>query len=374
MDNGSNIMGFQISRFKIKNLIILWLFFIALVCYCAEVPVKIETNVTIRIMSANLTGSSQQYEAPAIRIFQGLKPDLVAIQEFNYGNNTSNDIRYFVNIAFGTNYYFYREPNSEYTIPNGIISKYPIIKAGTWDDPEIPDRGFAWAVIDIPGDTNITVISVHLKASSSDANRRTVEAITLKSLILTNVSGFYVLAGDLNTSSANEQCLTIFRSFLVDEPIPTDTTGDPDTNLNRNERYDYILSSPELGALITPTILGTHTFSNGLVFDSRNYPFLSELQPIQKNDSGYAQHMAVIKDYKIVYSITNFIIIDPPKLLIDKWLNVMWTGSNRLNWSMLYSLDLVKWERLTTLPSTADSFSLKDVISNRMIFIKLSYP
>lgn len=325
-------------------------------------------------MTANLTGSSQKYEAPAIRIFQGLKPDIVAIQEFNYGNNTSNDIRYFVNIAFGTNYYFYREPNPEYTIPNGVISKYPILDAGTWDDPEIPDRGFAWAVIDIPGNTNLTVISVHLKASASDAGRRAVEAITLKSLILTNVGGYYVLAGDLNTSSSSEQCLTIFRSFLVDEPIPTDTNGDPDTNLNRNERYDYILSSLSFAALMTSTVLGTREFPNGLVFDSRNYPYLNEVPPIQKNDSSYAQHMAVLKDFKITYTTTNYVKINPPKLFINKDLDIVWTNSDKLEWTLLYSFDLVNWNKLLTLPQSIDSFSLKNIISNRMVFIKLKYP
>jgi len=48
-----------------------------------------KSNVTVRVMAANLNGDTQSYQPFAIRIFQGLKPDIVAIQEFNYSNNTA---------------------------------------------------------------------------------------------------------------------------------------------------------------------------------------------------------------------------------------------------------------------------------------------
>ena len=65
----------------------------------------ISTNVSLTVMAANLTsGSSQAYEDPGIRIFQGLKPDVVAcLQEFNY----SQGLRTLVDTAFGTNYYYF---------------------------------------------------------------------------------------------------------------------------------------------------------------------------------------------------------------------------------------------------------------------------
>ena len=47
-----------------------------------------QSNIAVRIMAANLNGNTQSYQPFAIRIFQGLKPDIVAIQEFNYSNNT----------------------------------------------------------------------------------------------------------------------------------------------------------------------------------------------------------------------------------------------------------------------------------------------
>jgi len=50
----------------------------------AQVPLPVQTNSTIRVMAANITtGNNQRYEAPGLRIFKALKPDIVAVQEFN---------------------------------------------------------------------------------------------------------------------------------------------------------------------------------------------------------------------------------------------------------------------------------------------------
>ena len=68
-------------------------------------------------MAANITDNSQKYEPFAIRIFQGLKPDIVAIQEFNYSNNTPAQIRSFIDTAFGTNFHYFRESGAGYDIP-----------------------------------------------------------------------------------------------------------------------------------------------------------------------------------------------------------------------------------------------------------------
>src|SRR6266853_2562823 len=81
-----------------------------------------QTNIPLRVMSANLNGNVQSYQPFALRIFEGLKPDVVAIQEFNYGNNTDPDLRSMIDTAFGTNFSYYRE-NNGYSITNGIISR-----------------------------------------------------------------------------------------------------------------------------------------------------------------------------------------------------------------------------------------------------------
>jgi hypothetical protein len=106
-----------------------------------------QSNLLFRVMAANLPGNPQKYEAPQIRILQGLQPDVVAIQEFNYLGSNAAEIRSFVDTAFGTNFVYYRE--SGYSLPNGVISRWPILSSGSWPDAVVPNRGFAWAQIDL---------------------------------------------------------------------------------------------------------------------------------------------------------------------------------------------------------------------------------
>src|SRR3954447_23842682 len=94
-----------------------------------------QAHTTLRVMTSNLTsGNGQKYETPGLNILKGLNPDIVAIQEFNYSNNSPADFRAMVDDTFGTTYSYFRETNAAYAIPNGIISRYPIMEAGSWDD------------------------------------------------------------------------------------------------------------------------------------------------------------------------------------------------------------------------------------------------
>ena len=54
-------------------------------------PAFAQSNVTVRVMAANLNGNTQSYQPFALRIFQGTKPDVVCIQEFNY--TSTNGLR-----------------------------------------------------------------------------------------------------------------------------------------------------------------------------------------------------------------------------------------------------------------------------------------
>jgi hypothetical protein len=85
-----------------------------------------QSNVTVRVVAANLTsGNNQRYETPGLNILTGLKPDVVALQEFNvsnsFGLNTPSALSNMVATTFGSNFVYYRE--SGYAIPNGIISR-----------------------------------------------------------------------------------------------------------------------------------------------------------------------------------------------------------------------------------------------------------
>ena len=141
-----------------------------LAAWAVLVPVVVETNTPVRVMAANLTGDSQSYQAPAIRIFQGLKPDVVAIQEFRYLQNRPADFRALVDTAFGTHFVYFREPGYDSGIPNGVISRFPILASGTWPSG-VNNRGFAWARLDVPGTNELVAVSIHFKAGSSDAGR-----------------------------------------------------------------------------------------------------------------------------------------------------------------------------------------------------------
>ncbi|HEX5219954.1 MAG TPA: immunoglobulin domain-containing protein, partial [Verrucomicrobiae bacterium] len=279
-------------------------------------------------MAANLPGNSQEYGTPQIRILQGLKPDIVCIQEFNYLGNSAAQIRSFVDTAFGPTFQYTRETNAAYQIPNGIISRYPIVAAGSWDDSESPNRGFAWARIDLPGTNDLLAVSVHFLTSDSATRGR--EAAELRAILQTNVnvppSGWIVVGGDFNTDSRSEAAITTLTSgnFLSDVPIPADGSGDPDTNLNRNKPYDYALPSSPLAARLTNVVIGASSFPNGLVFDSRVYANLADVLPVQLNDSADGQHMAVIKDFLI--SSAN--ATNPPAITVQPLSQTNTVGAN----------------------------------------------
>jgi len=293
----------------------------AVVLLALPLAAQTTSNVTVRIMAANLTsGADQRYETPGLNILKGLKPDIVAIQEFNvsnsFGINTALALSNLVATTFGTNFSYYREPNAGYSIPNGIISRYPIAASGSWTDSDtgVNDRGFAWARLDIPGTNDLYVVSVHLKAGENtrdptDASRRAAQAAELKNLISTNfpASAWITVAGDMNLYAESEGAITTFKTFLSDSPVPADQSGDSDTNLGRTERYDRVLPSFSMTNLLVPVVYPSRTFNNGLVFDSRNYTPLSDVSPVVLGDSiaSGMQHMGVLKAFQISFVVTN---------------------------------------------------------------------
>ena len=272
-------------------------------------PTFAQSNVNVRVMAANLNGNTQSYQPFALRIFQGLKPDVVAIQEFNYtstnglGANTAAAFREMIDTAFGTGFVYYREPfNNSGDIPNGIISRWPILAAGSWADAQQsqPNRGFAWAQIQLPGTNALYIVSVHLLTSSAPA--RSAEASALQTLIQSNfpADAWVILAGDFNTDSRTESTtMTTCDSYLSDFPVPVDNLGNSDTSQNRNHPHDYVLPSFAFTNFETATVFPSQSFPSGLVFDSAVYTPLSDVPPVLSGDSANAQHMAVMKDFSI---------------------------------------------------------------------------
>jgi endonuclease/exonuclease/phosphatase family metal-dependent hydrolase len=346
-----------------------------------------QSNLTLRVVAANLTsGNNQRYETPGLNILQGLKPDIIAIQEFNYastggaGLNTPAAFREMLDRAFGTNFGYFRETG--YSIPNGIISRYPMIASGSWLDSDtgVNDRGFAWARIDVPGTNDLYVVSVHLKASnsSSDASRRAAQAAELRALISTNfpVNAWIIVAGDFNIHAETENAVSTLGSFLSDEPVPTDLNGNPNTNQGRNRRYDRVLVSFSLTNSLTPVVMPSHTLTNGLVFVSTNYAPLSDVTPVQFGDSTVSgmQHLAVARDFRITLPQTP-VVVPPPTLFMFSAGVMRWEGVSNVTYTVFSSTNLTHWASIGTAFSTTASLSFTNVSAgNAQRFYRVTYP
>ncbi|WP_342379662.1 lamin tail domain-containing protein [Myxococcus stipitatus] len=323
-------------------------------------------SVRLRLMAANITsGNGQDYSlGHGTRIFQGTDPDVVMIQEFNYGSNSATDIRAFVDTAFGPQFEYYREGGAQ--IPNGIISRYPIIASGEWDDAQVSNRDFAWARIDIPGPKDLWAVSVHLLTTS--ASVRNTESAALVSFIQSNVPAgdYLVIGGDLNTDSRSEASFsTLSRVVTTAAPYPADKNGNTNTNASRAKPYDHVLVDTDLRQVQTSVVIGGSTFSGGLVVDTRVYTPIAEIAPALTSDSAAAsmQHMAIIKDFLIPSdTVVSTVTVTSPNGG-ESWTagsarSITWTSANVTNVKVEYTLDGSTWTVLSaSTPASAGSLA-----------------
>ena len=255
------------------------------------------------LMAANLSSQSDAcnslYGDAGGRFFRGLKPDIVAIQEFNVTN--AGGRRAFVDANFGTNFHYYVEPQTGCALPNGIISRWPIVATGQWDNVNTSGRDFAWASIRMPGVSTLHVVSVHFKAGdlTSEVDTRIQEARDLTNYIRQAnfpTSDYFAICGDLNQPNRSELTLAILTNIVSDANKPADQFGDRDTNVPRSRPYDYVLPGFRLQQLHLNNLnVEGLVFANGLVFDSRLWT--TPPAPIQTNDSESVglQHEPVMK-------------------------------------------------------------------------------
>lgn len=264
----------------------------------------------LRVAAANVTSDNyQSYQAPGIRILKALQPDVILIQEFNVnttsgGPNDDTAVQNWINTNF-SGYSWFREAGAQ--IPNGIISKYPIVASGEWNDSQVSNRDFAWARIDVPGPNDLYAVSVHLLSTSS--SNRNAEAQALVNTYIPSLAmpagSYLVLGGDFNTGSRSESCISTFSgTFVTASPYPVGQDGDPDTNAGRNSPYDWVLPNPTLNAIKTSTAYGSFLYANGLVFDTRNFTqaqLNSSFTPalVADSDASNMQHMAVVRTFLI---------------------------------------------------------------------------
>ena len=220
------------------------------------------------------------------------------LQEMNYGSSTRPAIDQLVQEICEGDCGYERGPDAQ--IPNGVISRLPILECGSWVDPEVDNRNFVWARIDVPGEPDLWAISVHLLSTS--ATKRHLEAVALLAEIDDAIPSddLIVLGGDLNTNSRGEAAVVELSSlFETGGPYPVDQNGDGDTNEPRSSPYDWVLADTDLSAHGTATIIGQTVFPSGAVIDTRIYQPLAEIAPALAGDSGAPgmQHMAVVRDF-----------------------------------------------------------------------------
>ena len=274
-------------------------------------------SIQIRIVAGNITSGNKQSYDPGhgIRIFQALKPDIALVQEMNYKNNSDSDYKNFAQQIVGKNYY--PVDSADYDIPNGVASRYPIRSHGYWKDPNINNRALMWAVVDIPGNTDIFAVSVHLHTDPA-SDQVTAAKVIVDEIAKVKSSNpgkyYYVVGGDFNgTSAVDSDGFGKNNTFYVDGPHPVDEKKNGNTNAGRNKQYDFVLADYRLHDFQVPVVYysskdpeKTKIFEDGLVFDTRLYEKKeSELNeyfsPAQLNDSGASnmQHMAIVKDFLI---------------------------------------------------------------------------
>ncbi len=256
----------------------------------------------VRVVAANLTsGNSQSWDlGHGRRILEGMRPDVVLIQEFNVGANTAGELRAFVDAVCGVGCAYSRGATG--SIPNGVISRWPLLAAGDWPDPRVGNRAFSWAYIDLPGPRDLWAVSLHLL--TSNAGERNLEAQALLSRLAAAVptEDFLLVGGDLNTDTRTESGVaTLGQRVVTAAPHPVDQDGVSGTNASRSKPYDWVLASPCLHKVQVPVAIGAQTFDAGLVFDSRVYTPLADVPPVLQGDSAapQMQHMAVVRDYVI---------------------------------------------------------------------------
>ena len=258
-------------------------------------------TVHLRIMAGNITsGNAQSYDpGHGARIFKGLKPDIVLIQEFNYKKGSISD---FVKDTFGDEFSYAR---GEGKIPNGIISRYPITSSGSWTSNMVSDRKWDWAVIDIPGDRDLLAVSVHLYTSGNTQEMGPLRAQIDKKIAKDNRDYYVVMGGDFNQvnwSPIRSNFGSLFTVGKNASDFPIDQNGKYTTNAKRVKQYDYLLCSTDFCKFETPTVIGSRSYPKGHVVDTRVYSKadLAAIAPAQAKDSGATnmQHMAVVRDFE----------------------------------------------------------------------------
>ena len=276
----------------------------------------------LRIASYNVSKIGTTAGDSTERIFRGLEPDVALLQEWDLEEEWY--YRPYVDGAFGADFDFYLgdapAAATGWKQNNGIVSRWTILTSGSWDNfTDTPRSSFAWAEIDLPGDTDLLAVSVHMAAAEGDVALREAQAGLIRGYVEDYVTGgftgYVVVGGDLNAQDEFEAQIDEFETFLVPRGNrPRDRQGNRNTNFGRDRPYDWIMPDAALEAAHTTLVIGSggYEYPNGLVFDSRLFwredppdnpwEVLWNLPPVWYDDS-YDQrvdHLAVMKTFDVL--------------------------------------------------------------------------
>jgi endonuclease/exonuclease/phosphatase family metal-dependent hydrolase len=248
-------------------------------------------------VAGNLSsGNFQNYDlGHGSRILQGLEPDLALLQEMRFGNGSERELAGWVRAVFNDPFVFFREKAE---LPNTIVSRFPIMQSGIWDDPEQVNREFVWARINLPNDQSLLAVSLHWSAKNETRRLSSAKALVVAIEKNLKPDEWLVIGGDFNTRERSELALDELRKVVViAAPYPADHQGNENTNAPRNRPLDAVYVNEPLQRLSVPVPLGGS--EGGLVFDTRVYPDLEAVPPVQRGDSAVPQmqHMAVVRDF-----------------------------------------------------------------------------
>ncbi len=250
------------------------------------VNIASETNIVLilpprtdlRIASYNVEGNrndgawDESQIIPLAKAFWTVQPDVVLLQECPTEPSASTGT---LLPDFQQKYLAgYSSSVSEfgYMIRNGIMSLYPIeetFSAGT----DIMTRDLFGAVIEIDDTTQITFMSMHLKAGSgtSDGEQRNEEA-TFVGAYCSNLHAegtVFIAGGDLNDDVQYPRLPAKVFTLLeqagagFERLAPTDEQGSLLTIPVINRRYDYLLPNENMGGFVSDSaVFRTETMNN----------------------------------------------------------------------------------------------------------------
>jgi hypothetical protein len=180
----------------------------------------------------------------------------------------------------------------------------------------------------------------------------------------------------MNLYSDTEPAILTFNTFLSDSPVPADQNGVGETNAGRSERYDRVLVSFSMTNRLVPIVMPSRTYPNGLVFDSRVYTPLSEVSPVLSTDSAapMMQHMAVVKDFRVPFTVTNLAAVPAPRLTQFSPHVLRWTGPSNLAYTVQAAVTLTNWVNAGAATSTTTNYAFTNTVPSARRFFRVRIP